>query len=69
LQTFLQEELAFLSTDRSHPVAEHSAHAMHSTESDMMLEAVEQVVEAARNADKYLRANVVVRKRPRDSVS
>ena len=45
----LQEELAHLSTNGRHIVATQSAHAIHRTEPDLILDAVREVVSAARS--------------------
>jgi len=52
LQTWfeLQDELAHLSTQGRHVVATQSAHAIHRTEPDLIVEFVEQVVRAVRRA-------------------
>jgi pimeloyl-ACP methyl ester carboxylesterase len=44
----LQEELAHLSTNGQHIVAQNSTHAIHRTEPELVLESVRRVVEAAR---------------------
>ena len=50
LQTWfeLQDELAHLSTQGRHVVATQSAHAIHRTEPDLIVDAVEQIVRAVR---------------------
>lgn len=52
LQTWaqLQEELAHLSTNGRHIVATQSAHAIHRTEPDLIINSVQEVVAAARAA-------------------
>ncbi len=44
----LQEELAHLSTNGRHVVATQSAHAIHRSEPELIVDAVQQVVSAAR---------------------